>query len=54
MAITSDNEVYEWGFTGGEGEQFQLIVESLPEEIKDVKLGLSFNLFLGVSGHLYV
>jgi alpha-tubulin suppressor-like RCC1 family protein len=22
IAVTSDNEVYEWGFTGSDGEQF--------------------------------
>ena len=29
-------------------------MESLPEEIVDVKLGLEFNLFLGASGDLWV
>jgi len=50
VAVTTDNEVYEWGFTGSEGEQFQRIVEELPEEIVDVKLGLEFNLYLAKSG----
>lgn len=53
IAVTSDNEVYEWGFTGSEGEQFQLLHE-LPEEMIDVKLGLEFNLFLAKSGTLWI
>jgi alpha-tubulin suppressor-like RCC1 family protein len=54
IAVTSDNEVYEWGFTGSEGQQFQLLHDQLPEEIVDVKLGTEFNLFLAKSGTLWV
>ena len=50
IAVTSDNEVYEWGFTGSEGELFH----ELPEEMIDVKLGLEFNLFLAKSGTLWI
>lgn len=51
--MTTDNEVYEWGFTGSEGEQFQMLHE-LPEEMSDVKLGLEFNLFLAKTGTVYI
>ena len=54
IAITAENEVYEWGFTGSEGEQYQRVVEELPEEIIDIKLGLEFNLFLAKSGQVWV
>jgi hypothetical protein len=47
--VTADREVYEWGFIGSEGEQFQLI-HTLEEGVRDVKMGAEFNLFLGESG----
>jgi hypothetical protein len=35
IAITSDNEVFEWGFVGSEGTQFMKIAD-LPGSCKDV------------------
>ncbi len=54
IAVTTDSQVFEWGFTGSEGEQFQVIHDSLPEEMIDVKLGLGFNLFLAKGGNVYI
>lgn len=33
VAITTENEVYEWGFTGSDRQQFELLYE-LPSEVK--------------------
>ena len=50
--MTTSNDVFEWGFTGEDGEQFQRIHDAsvMPEggddEIKEVRLGLEFNMFL--------
>ena len=53
LAITSENEVYEWGFVGSEGTQFKKIVD-LPGPCKDVQIGLEFNLFLLEDGSVYM
>ena len=52
IAVTSDNQVFEWGFTGSDGEQFQQL-HQLEEPVKEVRIGLEFNLFLGQSGTLW-
>lgn len=53
VAITSELEVYEWGFTGSDRSQFEKLYD-LPEEALDVKLGLEFNLYLLKSGEVWI
>ena len=53
IAITNDNEVYEWGFVGSDGTQFTKLYD-LPGNCIQVECGLEFNLFLLEGGHLYM
>jgi len=53
IAVTTDNEVYEWGFTGSEGSQFQKLFD-LPQDVVDVQLGTEFNLYLDRQGTVWV
>lgn len=53
LAITTENQVYEWGFNADGDEQFNVIHAELPEEMVDVKMGLQFNMFLTKDGEVY-
>ncbi len=52
IAVTADRDVFEWGFTGSDGEQFQQL-HTLEEPVKELRLGLEFNLFLSETGTVW-
>jgi alpha-tubulin suppressor-like RCC1 family protein len=55
IAVTEENQVYNWGFLGDGEKQFSLIEDfgKMKEDIVDVKLGNTFMLFLTSSGKVY-
>eukprot|EP00347_Sterkiella_histriomuscorum_P023980 403332724 len=53
IAVTAENEVYEWGFTGEEGQQFQKLYD-LPEDVQEIALGTEFNMFLTKNGNIWM
>lgn len=58
IAISNDDEVFEWGFVGSdlegsEHQQFRKLCR-LPGKCKQVEIGLEFNLFLLENGTVYI
>ena len=56
VAVTDNNEVYEWGYLDGEEErpQFDLALQLPFGKVKQIAAGLAHNLFLMQDGSCYM
>jgi hypothetical protein len=53
VAVSTENKVYEWGFVGSDGEQFNNKL-TLPAPCLQVEIGLEFDLYLLADGTLHM